>query len=247
MNFHSCILSYLHTRTIVYLHTCIFAWLHTFLHVYLHTCIPAFIQLRTFHWITYNFSESGVPPNSVLFGGAVPPNSFPLFCLKIKGICFLFLPTVRHPTPTVIKFTRLFLGRVNVWFSSDFVWQQKIRWLWGLVKTSLIQVRLNWDWPTGLNLAIKCRSTCLPVHLAAASWLDSYCNSSATGIKSATSWGSSLCSNSGGCRLRTTARGSWLRRTPPSSPGIASSVCKASFTGYSGSGEASDKDSGRLC
>ena len=31
-----------------------------------------FIDMRN------GFSKSGVPPNSVLFGGTVPPNSFPL-------------------------------------------------------------------------------------------------------------------------------------------------------------------------
>ena len=91
MNFHTCILTYLHTCIIVYLHTCILpylntcilvywhtcilAYLHTYLHAYLRTCIPEFIVSRTFHWIRYHLSESGVPPNSVLFGGTVPPNS----------------------------------------------------------------------------------------------------------------------------------------------------------------------------
>ena len=69
----SCI--YLHTCILEYMHTGILVYWHTYLHAYLHTCIPAFIKSRTLHWIRYHFSESGVPPNSVLFGGTVPPNS----------------------------------------------------------------------------------------------------------------------------------------------------------------------------
>ena len=47
--------------------------------------------------------------------------------------CSWFSPTFSHHTPTVSKFPRLFIGRVNVWSSFDFVRQQKDRWLRGLL------------------------------------------------------------------------------------------------------------------
>ena len=44
-----------------------------------------FIDMR------HSFSKSGVPPNSVLFGGTVPPNSFPLSVFRRKKKTFMNL------------------------------------------------------------------------------------------------------------------------------------------------------------
>ena len=64
--------------TYIYLHMLSFEWAKS----------VWFIKPWTFHWIKYHLSESGllpnsvlfgrtVSPNSVLFGRTVPPNSFP--------------------------------------------------------------------------------------------------------------------------------------------------------------------------
>ena len=89
---HFQIAYYLPTCILAHLHTCILVYLHTYLYAYLSTCIPAFIKSKT-HWIRYYFSESGVPPNSVLFGGTVPPNSL-LFGRTVPPNGVLFGGTV---------------------------------------------------------------------------------------------------------------------------------------------------------
>ena len=71
--------------------------------------IVGFIQSITFHWIKYHLSESGVPQNSVpfggtvlmnnvSFGGTVPPNSvlfFP-FLFLLRGRVMAALKICRH-------------------------------------------------------------------------------------------------------------------------------------------------------
>ena len=113
INLHTCILTYLYTCIIVYLHTCSLAYLHTYIYAYLSICIPAFIKSR----IRYHFSESGVPPNSVLFcgtvppnsvlfGGTDPPNSFPLTFYTI----IIRLEMTEIPRKTIQQLATAFLG-----------------------------------------------------------------------------------------------------------------------------------------
>ena len=77
----------------------------------------------------YGFSKSGVPPNSLLFGGTVPPNSV-LFGKTVPpnsfltNICFLHISKVRWICPLLVKNNvdgAISVGQVSFYSSTDVI------------------------------------------------------------------------------------------------------------------------------